>query len=157
METPFLAWREEFVIGHESLDAEHRRLAEMINETNMAERAGKTSQQMNAIVDRLRCLAVDHFQHENSILNKISSGPLPSGGNRQTNLRAMVDASISEHIISHRRSLTKLGSIILDIHSALNPVEQSFSKDLKAWFIDHMKDFDARLKAVFKTMPNRVF
>ena len=156
-ETPFLPWREEFVIGHEGLDAEHRRLADMINEINAAERAGMASQQMNAIVDRLRCLAVDHFQHENSILTKISSSPLPSAGDRQSNLRAMVDASISEHIISHRRSLTKLGNIILDINSALNSVEQSFSKDLKAWFIDHVKDFDAPLKAVFKTMPNRVF
>jgi hemerythrin len=41
METPFLPWEDEFAIGHEGLDAEHRRLVDAINEINIAERAGQ--------------------------------------------------------------------------------------------------------------------
>jgi len=89
-------------------------------------------------------------------LNKINSGQIPSTGDRKAFLKAMVDASVSEHIISHRRSLTQLDKIILNFHSAPNPVKQSFSQELTAWLIHHMIDFDAPLKAVFKLIPNRV-
>ena len=156
METSFLPWKDEFAVGHEGLDAEHRHLVDAINEINTAERAGQTPHQMNAMVGCLKRLAEEHFQHENSVLNKINSSPLPSTGDRQAFLGAMVEASVSEHLISHRRSLARLNKIIRNLHSALNPVKQSFSQDLKAWFLDHMNNLDVRLKAVFKTAPNQI-
>jgi len=132
MEARFLVWEDDFATGHDGLDAEHRGLVAAINEVNAVERAKHTSLAMSAMIGRLKSSAEHHFQHENSLLHQINSSPLPQTGDRRSMLKAMVDASIPDHLISHRRSLSRLNGIIRNLQSAPGSVEHGVSPQLRA-------------------------
>lgn len=155
MDLPFLTWTEEFAVGHESLDAEHHRLIEIINDVHAAECAEQSPSQMRPLLGTLNRMATDHFQHEDSILNRINFGLLPSGVDTRAFLRAVVDAAIGEHTANHGRSLHQLNTIVRDFYAGLGSIEQDLSLDLKAWFIDHAAKHDAPLKEVFRTLSGR--
>ena len=87
---------------------------------------------MSAMIGRLKSSAEHHFQHENSLLHQINSSPLPQTGDRRSMLKAMVDASIPDHLISHRRSLSRLNGIIRNLQSAPGSVEHGVSPQLRA-------------------------
>lgn len=156
MNVPFIAWTEEFAIGHDSLDAEHHSLVDCINEIHTGQCAKQSSGQMKPLVNRLYRLAGEHFRHENSILNRISSGPLPSGVDKRAFLGAMVDAAIAEHTANHKRSLHQLNTTIRDFNAGFGDVEQELSLDLKEWFTDHVVKYDTPLRRVLKTLASRV-
>jgi hemerythrin len=153
---PLITWTEEFAIGHESLDAEHHSLVDCINEIHTAQCAKQSSGQMKPLVNTLYRLAGDHFQHENSILNGINSGPIPYGVDKRAFLGAMVDAAIAEHTANHKRSLHELNTTIRDFYAGLGSVEQELSLGLKEWFIDHTIKYDVPLRRVFQTLAGRV-
>ena len=155
MDLTFMAWTEEFAVGHESLDLAHHCLIDRINEVHSAECAKQSPSQMRPLLGALNRMAADHFQHENSVLNRINFGPLPSGADERAFLKAVVGAAIVEHTASHKRSLHQLNTIIRDFYAGLGSVEQDLSLDLKAWFIDHAVKYDAHLREVFKTLSGR--
>jgi len=152
MEAPVLVWTDDFATGHKGLDEEHRALVAAINDINAAERTLQSTETITALARRLKTLAERHYQHENLILHTINSSPLPKKGERQAILKAMVDASLSDHLASHGRSLARLNDIIRDIRSALRPAEQNVSLELAAWFVAHVNNHDIHLKEVFKVV-----
>ena len=156
MDSQFITWTEEFAIGHESLDAEHHSLVDCINEIHTAQCANQSSSQMKPLVNTLYRLAGDHFQHENSIMNRIYSGPLPYGVDKRAFLNAMVDADVVEHNANHKRSLHQLNTTIRDFNAGFGAVEQELSLDLKVWFIDHVVKYDVPLRRVFQSLAGRV-
>ena len=153
METQFLSWREEFALGHEELDSEHQQLVEAISVINAAERVCQNTNQINALLEALKRQAGEHFQHENSIINKINSGPIPAGGDRKAVLQALLDAALSEHLVDHTRSFSRLSEIIRSFRDTPETDEQKISLALKSWFIDHAVNSDAHLKALFQAIP----
>jgi hemerythrin len=155
MDPAFITWTEEFAIGHELLDAEHRSLVDCINGIHTAQCAKQSSGQIKPLVNTLYCLAGDHFQHENSIMNKINSGPLPSGVDKRAFLNAMVDADVSEHNANHKQSMSQLNTMIRDFNAGFRAVEHGLSIDLREWFIDHVIIYDAPLRRVFHTLAGR--
>ena len=156
MTPQFIIWTEGFAIGHESLDAEHRSLVDCINEIHTAQCAKQPSDQMKSLLNTLHRITGEHFQHENSIMNRINSGPLPSGVDKRVFLKAMVDAAIVEHSANHKRSLHQLNTTIRDFNAGFGAVEQELSLDLREWFIDHAVKYDAPLRRVFQTLAGRV-
>lgn len=131
-------------------------MLDCINKIHAAQCAKQPSDQMKPLVNTLYRLAGEHFQHENSILNQINSGPLPFGVDKRAFLKAMVDAAIAEHIANHKRSLHQLNTTIRDFNAGFGTTEQELSLDLKQWFIDHVVKYDAPLRRVFQTLAGRV-
>ena len=155
METPFIIWTEALAVGHESLDAEHRRLVQAINGINAAIRVKQTPTQLKPLLYDLKSLAEDHSKHENSALLKINFSPIPSPADRHAFLKAMVDADVAAHVDGHARSLSNLDGIIHDFHSAIDSLQWTLSLRLNKWFGDHVDKHERRLKAVFQALSRQ--
>ena len=138
--SPFIVWREIFAVGHQELDAEHKRLVEAINEIHSAECAGRTPDQLRPMLNALFVAAEQHFEHENSVMRKIGpDAPINS-------------EAIDAHMGAHERELSKLRSIIGSIGPAIDPAEPKLSHELRHWFVEHSIKYDSHLKMVFQSM-----
>jgi hemerythrin len=151
MEVPFLAWMDEYEVGHKGLDAEHRQLVATINEIYSAEWAKQTPHQLSLLLDTLKLATIEHFKHENSVMREIGDGAYPSTANGPAFLQAMGDATINEHCAEHAKAFLKLEAIIGAVHSQTDSDEQSLSRNLMNWFIEHATKCDVHLKEFFRT------
>ena len=150
MDLPFLQWIDGYAVGHEGLDAEHRRLVDLINEIHIAELAGN-AKQVGHLLDIFREATAEHLGHENVTMCEVESRAAQVTGGRQAFLEAMSAAVIGEHIVDHARSLQQLDSIIRAFHLA--PAEgKQIGDALRGWFVERAVKYDAHLKAVFQAM-----
>jgi hemerythrin-like metal-binding protein len=138
----FLDWTEEFAVGHKMLDAEHRRLMEIINDIYNQEDAGQPLDELAALLHSMERIAVDHFRHENSVL--------------RLELFAIIGtAAINEHMAEHAAALTDLQSIAIDLKRGALCHGHALSEKLKHWFIEHSTKYDADLKDSIQIVRNR--
>jgi hemerythrin len=140
---PILPWSDTFAVGHAGLDAEHRHQVELINKIGFAVQ----EKQAKELVDLLKTferLAAEHFRHENAILREIQSGTYAPLRGRDHILKPMAAARLETHIAEHDALLSRLHAIIA------GPVGK-LCDDLKAWFVDHVQDYETDLKSLFQT------
>ena len=69
-QTTHLAWSEEFELGIDAMDDEHRQLVQLVNEFQQALSAGHGGDAMATVFDSLLEYTVEHFQHEERIMAK---------------------------------------------------------------------------------------
>jgi hemerythrin len=150
MDQPFLRWIDGYAVGHESLDGEHGRLVDLINEIHAAELAGD-ARQVACLLDTFRKATAEHLGRENAVMREVERQAAQAAGGRQAFLEAMSAAVIDEHIVEHTRSLQQLDAIIRAFHSAADAGMRP-GDALKDWFVDHAVKHDAHLKAVFQAM-----
>ena len=149
-ESPFIVWREIFAVGHQALDAEHRRLVDAINKIHSAERAGQMPVQVTPMLNALLVAAEQHFEHENSVMRDIGRDPKVSEVRRVAFLQAYGESKIDKHISAHESELSKLRSIIGTVGLGANPAWHKLNDELRDWFVQHVIKYDAHLKAAFQ-------
>jgi hemerythrin len=137
-----LPWSDTFAVGHSGLDTEHRHLVELINKIGFAVQA-KQPKELVDLLTAFQQLAAKHFRHENAILRDINSGTYEPFRGRDHVLKAMANARLEKHIAEHDALLTRLNSIIAGPAGSL-------CDELKAWFLDHVHDYEADLKSIFQ-------
>lgn len=134
-----LEWSPNFCIGHKSIDEDHRRLFEFVNEFVAAQDLNSARQ----TVIRLHDYAKAHFAREEAIL-------------------AVSGAS---DLIAHRREHEKLASGISTLLlSQLTPgkehkekeIIQSVATLLETWIFDHVLVNDMKQKSVIKQLAERM-
>jgi hemerythrin len=141
-----LPWGEAFIVGHAGLDAEHRRIVEIINAIGAdCETAGNPPD----LLAGLRSAVATHFQHEDRILHAVDARAA-SARSGELFLGAMSQALIAEHVGQHARSLEILETIIHKTEGAM-PVRE-VSQKLIHWFVVHAVKHDSHLKTLFQTM-----
>lgn len=64
----FVRWHAEFATGVESIDAEHQRLVEMINELYDAMRSGRRQEIVQPLFSRLTEYVASHFANEEELM-----------------------------------------------------------------------------------------
>ena len=65
-----MTWTDKYVLGIQSIDTQHQKLVEMINELQDAMLAGKANDQTGKILDGLVRYTVTHFAHEETLFAK---------------------------------------------------------------------------------------
>lgn len=65
---PFVDWTEEYSVGDQSIDSQHQKILEMINELYDAMRGGNVAEVVPAILKRLETYCREHFFHEESMM-----------------------------------------------------------------------------------------
>jgi len=143
-----LQWSEEFAIGHAGLDAQHRRLVEIINDIEAAIRSKKNPERLANLLKVLRQATDEHIQQEDALLWEIKSGtygPLKDRSRTPQFLRAMAEAAFDEHRAEQPTLLVHFEAIC----SA--PVDE-LCEALRAWLVVHIIKRDSRLKAIFQAM-----
>ena len=148
----FLAWGEEYAVGHQELDAEHRQLVQTINTICSAEHIEASPEKLAPLLRALVLGAVEHFKHENEVMRDFSIIAMQSHPNAAAFMGTLSVAAINEHCSEHARALVALELIIHNHASETKSAQGSVGKTIIDWFIEHSTEHDAGLRNVFQTL-----
>jgi hemerythrin len=150
MELSYLTWTEQYTVGHRGLDAEHRKLVEVINEICLAEHAECSPDEFSSLVNRLTLLAVEHFEHENAVMHEFNfSTSFEENSPSLENVLGI--AAINEHCAQHAEALVALESIILAASPRADFAQRHSGQKLISWFTAHAIKHDAELRVLFQS------
>ncbi len=147
-----IIWSDEYKIGHEQLDNEHRLFVELINTIYAGAGFPWFGARLNSLLDDIYQLAGQHFRNENAILLSINRRPIPATVEKSSFIQAMVKAAVDDHLASHAHELPRLRAIIRDIRHQLEAKEPTLSADLADWFTKHVTLYDRHLKPIFAAL-----
>ena len=119
-----LEWRDEFRIGIEEVDHEHRELIALINATHAH---GVGADTVEAALGEIYVAITAHFALE------------------EKDMRALNYASLSTHKADHERLLDDLRDIMETVADGRAPSETEFGTRLSDWFAVHFRTHDAKL------------
>ena len=143
-----LPWGDAFIVGHAGLDAEHRRIVEIINAIGADCETARVGDPAD-LLERLRSAVEKHFEHEDGILRAVDARAA-SARSCEPFLGAMSQALIAEHVGQHARSLKLLETIVHRTEGAM--AVEEVSQKLSHWFVVHAIKHDSHLKTLFQTM-----
>jgi hemerythrin len=122
-----IEWNDEFNLGIEAIDAEHRTLVALINALHDAMSAGAERADIVEGISGIYGLVTEHFAREEALMREA---------------RYMAYA---EHKEDHEVLLDDLREILDDVRSGGEYAEARLSDDLQFWFSEHFRTHDARL------------
>ena len=122
-----IEWNDEFNLGIEAIDSEHRALVELINALHDAMSAGAERANIVAGLSAIYTLVSEHFAREEALM-------------RESRYMAY-----AEHKEDHEVLLDDLREILDDVRADGEYAEGRLSADLQYWFSDHFSTHDARL------------
>ncbi|MFA6280150.1 MAG: bacteriohemerythrin [Bdellovibrionales bacterium] len=121
-----MEWTDKFKLGIPSIDAQHRRLVDMLNELYAGFRAGTAKQVMGPILDELINYTATHFKHEEKFFESTHYAETPQ----------------------HKREHEKLVKTVLDVQAKYKSGQAVLSQDvmvfLRSWLTDHILGTDKR-------------
>jgi hemerythrin-like metal-binding protein len=120
----FLSWRRDYEIGVPQIDAEHHRLADMVNTFHETYLRGGSREEIPHLLNQLIAYAEEHFQHEEKLMSD-------SGYPRLDEQRALHEELVTSiFAINERLSAdrTKAGAEVLQF--------------IKNWLLDHIVKHD---------------
>lgn len=122
-----LEWREEFRIGIEEVDHEHRELIGLINEVHGALGADPSSERVEAFLGEIYANISSHFALEEKVM------------------QARRYDGYAAHKSDHERLLDDLRDMMDEQAGGATLDEERFSARLGQWFAGHFQTHDARL------------
>jgi hemerythrin len=66
-----IEWNNSFCTGHSCVDADHQRLIGILNELELALRAGKGADELQGIILSLSAYAQEHFVREEALMERV--------------------------------------------------------------------------------------
>ena len=120
-------WQDDFNIGIESVDGEHRQLVAMINELHAAVADGAAIAAVVTALSDIYASIEAHFAAEEQFM------------------RATRYMAFAEHKEDHEVLLDDIRDIINLARSEGSYAESRLSADLRYWFSEHFRTHDARL------------
>ena len=122
-----IKWKDEFNLGIEEVDNEHRDLVALINALHEAMLAGVGRADILEGISQIYTLVSAHFEREEAFM-------------RESRYMAY-----AEHKEDHEVLLDDLREIIEQVRSGGGYAEARLSADLQYWFSEHFRTHDARL------------
>ena len=122
-----IAWNDDFNLGIEEIDNEHRALVTLINALHDAMSLGAGRADIIEGISEIYALVSAHFAREEAFM-------------RETRYMAY-----AEHKEDHEVLLDDLRDIIDDVSGNGDYEEARLSADLQYWFAEHFRTHDARL------------
>ena len=122
-----LQWREEFSVGFEEVDHEHRELIELISSLQEDLGKGADTELVIDVLGEIYAQIAAHFALEEKMM-------------RQTHY-----PSLADHKEDHETLLDDLRDMMDEVEDDGILDEAQLTDDLDRWFSDHFKTHDARL------------
>ncbi|MCG8544733.1 MAG: bacteriohemerythrin [Alphaproteobacteria bacterium] len=132
-----IEWRDDFRIGIESVDYEHRQLIDLINELyrSLSEDADKDD--ISAFLGEVDAKIAAHFALE------------------EREMRDLGYRGYAEHKADHERLLDQIRDVA-EAYDANAYADYSdlLAKHLEAWFTEHFRTKDAQLHQFLRNLPS---
>ena len=122
-----LQWREEFSVGIEEVDHEHRELIELIRSLQQDLQAGADIDRIIEVLGEIYNQIAAHFALEEKMMRKTHY------------------AALADHKEDHETLLDDLRDIMDEVEDDGVLDESQLTDDLDRWFSDHFKTHDAKL------------
>ncbi len=89
--TALIEWTDAFSVGIPSIDQQHRKIVELINELNAAMESGETDAVLHRIFRELVAYTDHHFRYEEDLFARVGYGDAAAHRREHDELRARVD------------------------------------------------------------------
>lgn len=129
---PFITWTPSFSVGHPVLDADHRKLIDILNQIYDAWQT-HSSVELGRMFDELLDYTDHHFSREESHLAARDYTDLARHHAAHERLRELVHAFRSRH----------LAGLTADA------MTEEMAKFLKSWLMDHILEEDMKYRPLF--------
>ena len=123
------AWSVDFELGHELVDAQHRRLFELINQLLKACTDGYDTKVLKVSIDYLVNYTVQHFRDEEALLLEVSF----HGYERHKQLHEGFKVSIAEIVQK------------FDINDSTTELSKNLNRIFVRWLINHIQREDRKI------------
>lgn len=124
-----IEWSEDYSVGDASIDEEHLRLMNIINDFNQAIITGQAKKNLAKLFDSLVDYTVKHFKNEEQLM------------------RAANYHDLEAHIEEHRAFVHKVMALNKEKDYVFSSNISSF---LHTWLLEHILDTDKKYKPVLK-------
>ena len=121
-----IRWNDSFALGDPQIDAEHRRLVNILNDLADAVENGRGDSVLGSILTRLRQYAAHHFSNEEAFMERVGFTELE----RHRKLHAELSLTVTEYL---RR---------FESGARIRPVE--ILNFLSDWLVDHIQREDRK-------------
>lgn len=122
-----IEWRDEFELGIDEVDHEHRQLVGLINELHNALAENNTSEQLQDFLGEVYARIAAHFALEEKVMRDINYD------------------EYGQHKDDHELLLDGLRDIMDKYEDEQEYSDAEMASHLNSWFGNHFKSMDARL------------
>jgi len=133
MRTPappkLITWSDRYSVGIARIDAQHRRLVDLINDLHAAMLAGEGSSELGKILDRLSGYAVSHFATEETLMKKFGY------------------PDYERHKAEHDRLMAQVRLLLEKSRTNKAELTHEVMTFLQRWLIGHIVNVDKRYTA----------
>lgn len=129
----FIQWDKSFSVGTTALDADHRRLIEILNRIYDAWQGDPSKVELDQLFDELLDYTDGHFSREESKLAARDYPDLAAHQIQHERLREMVLAFRARHLAG----------------TTPDALTEDMTKFLKTWLMDHILGEDMKYKPLF--------
>lgn len=130
---PFIQWDPSFSVGHAVLDADHRKLIDILNQIYDAWQENSCSLELGRLFDELLDYTDGHFSREESKLSARDYANLDHHHAAHERLRELVMAFRSRHLAGQQA----------------DRLTEEMAKFLKSWLLDHILEEDMQYRSLF--------
>ena len=116
----FLSWRDDYVIGFDMIDAEHRYLFELINEFHDRHARGEAREDVVRVLNRLVAYAEQHFQHEEGLM------------------RTSAYPGLESQLAQHEQLFSSVFALNDRLAKGALNIETDILRFLKGWLVGHI-------------------
>ena len=124
---PLMVWSDRISVGVESIDADHKKMVDLINELFDAILAGNGRKKLNGLLDRLVDYTQRHFAHEEEIFARTGYPDAAAHKREHEEMAAWIQTARRRY----------------DNSSAAAPSLEVMNY-LKDWLFDHILDSDQK-------------
>jgi hemerythrin len=132
-----ISWKEIYATGIISLDNEHQQLISEINRLYEAVRDKRGESILNDILKMLESYTVDHFQHEEKLMEEYDY------------------PGLEEHIKVHQELIAAVQNLKSRAEFGTEKLAQELLKFLRVWVLEHILDVDKKYGSFLETRGGR--
>lgn len=132
MSEELFAWRDEYSIGLNTIDEQHKKLIRIINDLLVAMKSGKGKEVVGSAIDNLLSYTNEHFGFEEKVFARINY------------------PEVSEHLNLHKSFVDKIKGFKVDHEAGKILLSMQIMNFLKDWLVKHIQGTDTRYVDDFK-------
>jgi hemerythrin len=123
---PMLAWNDRLSVNIKEIDAQHKKLVDMINHLHDSMKASKADAVLMGIVDEMKKYAASHFALE------------------EKHMKAHAYPEFAKHKGEHDKFVAKVVQVEQDLKSGKCAMSMDILNFLSSWLLEHIKGTDKK-------------
>jgi hemerythrin-like metal-binding protein len=127
-----MTWRDQYSVGVETLDNQHKAILRILNEIHAASLKGKAQEVAGPLLSQLLSLASEHFSTEERLMASIKFPGLPGHRAEHQRLTGKLREFVSRHEKGDASAYTQLLHFLRDW---LNQHMQSEDQEYAPWLV----------------------